>query len=413
MNDTSISAALADARSLDSRELDRACEQIAARLFDDGVEPAFDVTSADFGADPFLICADRYWRLRFLDQPTVETATACARWLLRWVGTEHRPEVFERWALGYAFITKDTVESRDELAEATERIVDEDEASGDVAWFATLYHAGKLRSNFWFDELYRFLESSLLAMAVGSHRSDPLFVALQAFAGLGSRIITEGHAVQLLDQAWRAPGRTRHVVDVCLNGLWVAAPFDAPGPLLRDRAVEAVAEFPDDHLFHFRLARGHRVCGDHEAAIDSIHTALRLLPAIGTRISHKLLQEQYMNEREAIQRERLHARTVAAQQRRWDQQERATVELRQTLQANTVRAVEVVAIFTAAIAFAVGSLQITLQGSLGLADRAWLVGLIGIGLVVFALLIVGCTWYITGSRRLGGRGHDSTSSDEL
>ncbi|MGH3773842.1 MAG: hypothetical protein ACRDRW_21045 [Pseudonocardiaceae bacterium] len=399
MDGTSISAALGRAVASDSRELDRLCEQVAEDLIKEEVEPPFDVRSADFAADPYLICADRYWRLRFLDRPTTITAAQCARWLVTHVATDSRGEIGQKWSLGYGFITRDSIESRGELADATERIVSGDDTAGDIAFFATLYHAGKLRSNFWFDELHLFLESSLLALAAGRHREDPLFVALQAFASFGSRAITVEHAATQLNRAWNAPQRSRHVVDICLNALSAAAPFDGQGRLLRTHAEEAVTGYPQDGLFHFRLATGQHMCDQHDAALTSIDTALRLLPAIGGRGSHKLLQEQYLTKRDAIQEGRLRAIWTAEQQRRWERQESANAELRQTMQSSAIRAVELVAIFTAAIAFAVGSLQITLNGTLALRDRIWLLALLGAGLALFALLTIGGTWLITRTRR--------------
>ncbi|MDT9685093.1 hypothetical protein RND61_23975 [Streptomyces sp. TRM76323] len=398
MDRVTVDARLGGIMTGDSRQLDRVCEEVAAALHRDGTEPPFDVGSSDFAADPYLICADRYWRLRFLDLPSIRTAAACAVWLVERVAEEHRTEVAERWALGYAFITKDTVESARELAEATEEIVSRDSPSGDVAYFATLYHAGKLRSNFWSDELHQFLSSSLLALAAGPHHEEPLFLALRAFAAFGSRAITSEHAVSLLDRAWASPRRTRHVIDVCLNGIYAASPFEGHGELLRARAEEAVRDHPRDHMFHFRLAWGRHMCGEHDAALDSIDAALRLLPAVGNRGSHKLLQEQYLNKRDAIQEARVRARLDAEHRLRWDRQERAQRELEEALRTSSVRAVELVAVFTAAIAFAVGSLQVTLNGTLPLRDRLWLLAAQGGGLAVFALLVVGGTWFLTRRR---------------
>ncbi len=414
-------ARLGHVSASDSRELDRVCEEVATALFEGGVEPPFAVTSADFAADPELICADRYWRLRFLDRPSIRTAAACSTWLVGHVSRDHCTEVLEKWSLGYAFITKDSVESALELSQAVEEIVGHDTAAGDTAYFATLYHAGKLRSNFWFDELHQFLDASLLALAAGVHRQAPLFTALRSFAAFGSRAITAEHARGLLDQAWSSPERTRHVVDICLNGIQAASPFAGHGELLRDRASEAVRDHPFDHIFHFRLASGQHMVRDHDAALDSINTALRHLPALGSRGSHKLLQEQYLAKRDAILEGRLraeldaeHAQRLADQEdrhrQRWEQlegelrrrgeeQEKAMREGQETARANHVRSVELVAVFTSAIAFAVGSLQVTLTGSFSLRDRLALIGAWGAGHVAFALLVVGGTWLITRPRR--------------
>ncbi|MDI3405319.1 hypothetical protein [Streptomyces cavernicola] len=431
MDLAAISARLQQIPASDSRELDRVCEEVAEAFLEAGREPSFDVGSADFAADAFLICADRYWRRRFLRLPNVRTAAACATWLMAHVARDSRTEVLEKWSLGYAFITREHGESSGELSEATEEIVAADTASGDVAYFATLYHAGKLRANFQHDELRQFLESSLLALAAGAHRRTPLFVALRAFAAFGSESITTAHAVSLLDEAWNSPERTRHVVDICLNGIQMGLPFDDQGELLRSHAQEAVRDHPLDHMFRFRLASAQHMCSDHDEALGSITTALRLLPAIGTRISHELLQQQYLKKRDEILEGRLRARldaeqrqrmeereaehqrrTVELEQRheqRWqeleaelrrdrDRQEQAQRELVESTRAATVRAMELVALFAAVIAFAVGSLQVTLNGDMSLHDRAWLIAELGGGLLVFAFVITGGTWYVTRTR---------------
>ncbi|WP_250285191.1 hypothetical protein [Frankia sp. CiP1_Cm_nod2] len=403
MDVASINTRLGRVASADSRELDRVCEEVAAELIDADVEPPFRVPSADFATDPWLICADRYWRRRLLHQPTVEVAARCARWLHDHTDPPVRPDIIEKWSLGYAFITKDTVESRHDLTLATGRIVETFQGSTDICYFATLYHAGKLRANFWFDELHQFLESSLLAVAAGQHRDDPLFTGLRAFAAFGSRTITTSHALELLDTAWSAAPRSRAVVDVCLNALWAAPPFPGQGEQLRRHAAEAVAEYPDDHLFRFRLASGQRMCGDYTDALATIDTALRLLPAIGARISHELLQGQYLRERATILEGLDRAAWTSDQQTRWLDQDTANRDLRRTLQTSAIRAVELVTVFTAAIAFAVGSLQITLTGTLPLRDRAFLLVLLGAGLLLFALLTVAGTWIITGRHHPGPR----------
>lgn len=405
----------------DSREVDRVCEEVATAMFEAGEVPSFDVTSADFAGDARLICADRYWRLRFLDGPDIRTAAACSAWLVSHIAREHRTEVLEKWSLGYAFITKDSVESALELSRAAEEIVGNDTSAGDAAHFATLYHAGKLRANLCFDELHQFLDSSLLALAAGVHRQAPLFTALRSFAAFGSRAITAEHATGLLNHAWSSPERTRHVVDICLNGIQFATPFEGHGRLLRDRATEAVRDHPNDHIFHFRLASGQHMVRDNDAALDSIDTALRHLPASGNRGSHKLLQEQYIAKRDAILEGRLraeldaeHTQVLANQERRhsrrWEQlgaelhrrgeeQEKAQRESQEIARANHVRSVELVAVFTSAIAFAVGSLQVSLTGSFTLKDRLALIGAWGAFHVIFALLVVGGTWFITRPRR--------------
>ncbi|MER6809906.1 hypothetical protein ABT299_11555 [Spirillospora sp. NPDC000708] len=393
-----IYAELRRLTTTDSRELDRVCERVASELLEQGIEPNFSVESADFGRDPFLICADRYWRLRFLAAPTVTTAAKCARWLHQRTAIEHRGEIAERWALGYSFITRDTLESRDELSDATAQLIEQSAGAADVIFFAALYHAGKLRADFSFEELRIFLESSSLALTAGLRRDEPIFVALEAFAAFGSRNATTEHAIELFDRAWNHPARTRHVVDVCLNALWAAVPFPEQGALLGDRAKVAVELYPGDHIFYFRLATGQRLSDEHRAALDSIDTALRLLPATGNRGSHKLLQEQYIRERGLIVDGIQRATWTLEHERQQEASKAALAELRKSANKNVVRAMELVTVFAAVIAFAFGSPQFVINGSIKLHDRIWLLLAFGWSLTVFAFIIVFGTWAITRDR---------------
>ncbi|MEV7645275.1 hypothetical protein AB0O32_35735 [Streptomyces rubiginosohelvolus] len=156
---------------------------------------------------------------------------------------------------------------------------------------------------------------------------------------------------------------------------------------------------------------------DNDAALGSIDTALRYLPASGSRGSHKFLQEQFIAQRDAIPEGRLraeldteHAQVLADQERRhnqrWEQlgteldrrseeQDKAQRESQERARANHVSSVELVAVLTFAIAFAVGSLQVSLTGSFTLKDRLALIGAWGAFHMFFALLVFGGTWYIT------------------
>ncbi|CAL9359555.1 Tetratricopeptide repeat protein OS=Streptomyces griseomycini OX=66895 GN=FHS37_003109 PE=4 SV=1 [Streptomyces griseomycini] len=395
MDTATVNSRLDGARCVDAGTRDRICEETAAALLAAGTVPSFEVRSADLRADPYFRCADRYWRSRFLHRPTARTAFECARWMADHVRDENWGEVAEQWALGNGFLNRGSVESAEQVAEAVGEAGTGPEAER-IGFFLTLFQAGKLRANFCFDELHAFLEFSSPAAAAGSLRERPVFVALRSFAAFGSRTLTAAYACELLEQAWSAAGRTRHTVDICLNGLAFAAPFEGQGELLRDRAAEAVEAYPDDHMFHGRLAAGLHLCGQYDAALRSIDTALALL-ATSPTASLGVLQDQYLTKREAIREGRLQALRDAEQQRRWERQTAANTRVERSLHTSSVRAVEVVAVFTAAIAFAVGSLQVTLTGDLTLSDRLWLLAAQGVGLAVFALLVVGGTWLITRS----------------
>ncbi|MFE1591970.1 hypothetical protein [Nocardia sp. NPDC058705] len=384
-----------------SRALERECEQIALQYLAQQVEPQFDVDSADFDRDPRLICADRYWNHRFRAEPTLYTAVHCAGWMGDHIAAAVHEPIREKWALGYAFITRDSVESADEISDATADIVAADDSSCNKAYFATLYHAGKLRADFLFDELAQFLDSSLLAVSTGPHRESVLFNALRAFAAFGSHRTNARFACELFEQVWSAPHRTFAATDVVLNGLAVSADFPGRGELLRDRAAEAVAAYPGSHILTYRLATGRWWCGEYDAAAIDIDEALRLLPANGWRVSHELLQGQYIARRDAIEAARVQDGQARADRDRGERTEAEIGRLAESVRGSVVRAVELVSVFAAVIAFAVGSLNISLNGNLSLGGRLWIVAELGGGLALFALIVVGGTWVI--SERLARR----------
>lgn len=114
--------------------------------------------------------------------------------------------------------------------------------------------------------------------------------------------------------------------------------------------------------------------------------------------SRELLLEQYLVKRDAIQEARLRAAREAEHEARWRRQDAANADLERAMHRSSVRAVELVAVFTSAIAYAVGSLQVTLSGTLKLRERQWLLTALGMWLTFVALLIVGGTWLINRSR---------------
>ncbi|MFG3041734.1 hypothetical protein ACGFYZ_33010 [Streptomyces sp. NPDC048330] len=400
MDSESVMARLRAAGAEDSRDRDRLCERAAKVYLDEKLEPPFTVRSADFATDAFLICADRYWRLRFLAEPSVRTAAACAVWLTSHVEAEHRQAVEEKLALGFGFITRDTVDTDAALTQAAAQVAQLGTGASDVAFFVAVYHAGKLRGNFWFDALYDFTSWHRLVELAGERATDPVLTALKAFGALGSRRITTEHALGLVHDAWSSPRRSRAVTDVCLNGLSAASPFDTQGTELRDRAKEAVAVLPDDHGMWYWLAYGQHLCAEHEAACVSIDKALALLPAVGGRGSHELLQEQYRRRRDMIQDGRRHAEMLAARERRWGQrypelpEHPSTAQLadeptREANHAPLAWGAAVSATFVAVIAAASRSVALgdmTLGERLGAVSALW--G-ISAGTVVLVLVVLG------------------------
>ncbi|MFC4375021.1 hypothetical protein ACFO5K_13025 [Nocardia halotolerans] len=394
MDHALVESVLGSLVAANSRELERECEQVALQYLAQQVEPQFDIDSADFDRDPRLICADRYWHQRFRAAPTLHTAVLCAGWMAEHIAAAAHEPIREKWALGFAFITRDSVESANEIADATADVVAADDSGCNKAYFATLYHAGKLRADFCFDELGEFLASSPLAMAAGPHRESVLFTALRAFAAFGCRTTTHQHACDLFTQVWESPERTYAATDVVLNGLAASPDFEGRGELLRDRSADAVATYPGRDILHYRLATGRWLCGEYDAAMTDIDEALRLLPAKGWRVSHELLQGQYLARRDAIEAARVTDRQARADRERGQHTEREVGRLAAEVRGTVLRAVELVTVFAAVIAFAVGSLNVALNGNLSRADRIWIVATQGLGLLLFAFLILGGSWFI-------------------
>ncbi|MQY23230.1 protein-tyrosine phosphatase family protein [Nocardia macrotermitis] len=400
-----------------SRSLDRDCARLAEQYFAERVEPQFTIWSADFDSDPSFILADRYWNLRFREEPTLHTAVECAGWLSEHAELVVAEPVREKWAMGYGFITRDSIDSAEEIADATADII-AGNPGGDRAYFAVLYQAAKLRSNHSFDELLEFLESSPLSVSIRRTFWDAvLFRALRAFAAFGAERTSSEYACGLAEKVWSSPDRTRESVDVVLNGLAVGKDFDRRGELLRTWSAEAVSLFPDDHMFLFRLAIGQRLCGDYADARISIGRAQKKLPKTGWRISHNLLQEQFEAEQrliesqQAITRQMQTAREemqqfmvnmtalVQESEKRIDttigRHEQKMQDLADSTQRGHTRAIEVVAFFAAVIAFAVGALDITLKGTESLSERSWLMAELGGGLLLFGVVIGAAMWLIT------------------
>ncbi|WP_018504993.1 tetratricopeptide repeat protein [Parafrankia discariae] len=391
-----VVARVSQALGADPREIDRVCQDVAAVLVGAGVEPPVQVRSVD-AADPWLLLGYRYWQCRVRAEPTVQVAAACARWVEAHVEPAHRAEIVQRWALDYAFLTRDTVDSAHDLAVAAGRIVRDGPGSALVAAFATAYHAGKLRSNLHFDELHQFLEpnGSVWAVAAGAHHdSEPLLDALRAFAAFGSRQITTEHATGLLAQAWTAPGRSRQVVEVCLDALVVAPPFPGQGELLRAHAAEAVTAFPEDHQVRFCLAVGLRRCGRFHEARASLDAASRLLPAGMIEAT----QSKLLREREIIEAGLRHASRAARHGDLHDHQ-RAGQALRRRAgdPAIVIRLLGLVAAFTVVIV--VVTSQLTPVRSPSLRDRVEMEATLG-----------GCAPAVHGDQSGGGLGRDTTAS---
>ncbi|WP_248814047.1 hypothetical protein [Frankia sp. AgPm24] len=388
----SIATRLGRAASQGPRAMDRVCEQVAGEFLEANIEPRLRIPSADFAADPWLVCADRYWRRRLLAEPTVEVAARCAHWLSEHCQENIRPQIFTTWALGYAFITRDSVDPRADLSRFDGRIIEQYKGAPDICFFAALYHAGKLRANFWFEELHQFLDASLLMLAAGDHRDDPLVTALRAFAEFGRGNTDQGH--DLLRTAWDTPDRSRAVVDVCLHALDVAAPFPAQGEELRTYATEAARTFPDHGVF-YRLARGQRRCGQYTEAETSIRKALALLPAIGSRISHEHLQERYIREWDNIRSAEQDHLAVPEQPDGLVATETGSRRLPHTMIAAVVATVVLMVGVVAAA-------TVTVHDDWSLADRLWAEAALFTSLLLLAVgVLAGLRWWTTTSTNTG------------
>ncbi|MBT2527462.1 hypothetical protein J7E91_19035 [Streptomyces sp. ISL-99] len=272
----------------DPRERDALCEAISAELVAAEAEPPFDIASTDLDSDAFFICADRFWRRRFLADPGLETATACGNWILSRVADPWQRDTAEIWAMGFGFLTAADF-GRDPLGETAQYLAHSQDQPEAVTEFSRLYQVGRARTAFRFDDVHALL-------LAGREESDllrPLEHALLAFAILGSPQWTRAYAQMRAEQAWKRRAGSKAALDLLLNGLGVAHPFIEQGPLLVSWASQAVRELPNSHSCWYWLATGQHMVGHQPEASTSIAKALAHLPATGTRVSHNLLLEQY------------------------------------------------------------------------------------------------------------------------
>ncbi|SBW27975.1 hypothetical protein FDG2_5487 [Candidatus Protofrankia californiensis] len=395
-----ILAPLKEVTAADLQALDRVCETTAASLVAAGVEPPFQVTSADLAGDPWLICAERYWGHRLRALPTIETAARCARWLgthATGLTADQRAAISESWALRFAYTTRDTVESHHDLTAAVGSIVSQyAETSPDVCIFAALFHAGVLRANYWFDELHLFLESSPLTAAAGGQPHRALFTALRAFAAYGSRRRTVEYAANLCTEAWAASPRSHQVMDVLLHALSVAPPFPGQGEQLRARAEEAVAAYPDDHTFRFRLATGQRRCARYAEAADSLDTALQLLSA--AREWDSPFRPQYLRDREMtldLMRQDTHAAVPRQETDSWDM-DAQRLRRRALDPTAAIRLVGLVAVLAIAVLVFTGGMADA--GQVSLRIRLGQEAALGGSLLLLALIVNVTTRLVVGRR---------------
>ncbi|ABW12069.1 conserved hypothetical protein [Parafrankia sp. EAN1pec] len=400
---SAIVAQLGEVTAADSQALEHICGTTAARLVEAGVEPPFELTTTDLAADPWLICAERYWGRRLRTHPGVETAALCARWLgTRTAGlTPHqRAAISESWALSFAFATRDTVESHHDLTAAVDSIVRQFAGSSpEVCAFAAMYHASKLRTNYWFDELHLFLESSPLISVAGEQPHGALFTALRAFAAYGSRRRTVEYAASLFGEAWAASPRSQQVMDVLLHALSAAPPFPGQGEQLRACAEEAVAAYPDDHTFRFRLATGQRQCARYAEAVDSLDAALRLLST--ARLWDSPFRQQYLRDREVsldLMRDRACAAVRQQAAERSDEESR---QLRGRVQDPNmlIRLVGLVAVLTVTfMVFAAGIAETDPAASLR--TRLGQEAALGVSLLLLTVIVTAAARFVGRHERL-------------
>jgi len=418
-----VEAEIAALQGAGPSRLSRETDRLAQWYVIAGVEPQFQVHSADF-SEPKLVVLDRYWNLRVRADPSVHTAAACAHWINAHVDAQDRRAVTEVLALGYGFITRELAESQETIDAAAQDLLPTLDADG--ALFVLLVHAGRLRGQLDGEELHRYLMSSPWAAAAG--KDDPLLIALQAFAAFAaSHKYKIAYARKLFDQAWDAwrTGRaSRAAADIALNGLALAAPRagdgDGLGELLVERAGEALKVHPDGHGFHARLAVGLEQCGDFDGARRSVDRALRLLPAVGWRNSFELLQQQYLLlrariesaavtagwEREAAAHAmELHAeferhKAAFEDSAREQSAVRGAARFRSAVRdgATTVWVAGMVIVLVGA-GISLAGTRLSLAGQMDLAARLWLMAGTGAALVVSAMMVVAAVWLLSGISR--------------
>lgn len=259
------------------------------------------------------------------------------------------------------------------------------------------------RSRFAFDKL-----GITAALAnCSSEGSDPAIIRSFAFLVKVAEATTLTPTIQReVDEIWqqaKREGVSSAVADITLHAFWLAFQLEQQGEhllALADRWLRSA--IPETAILHFRRATALRLVGRYDEAIREAEIAMRMIT--GTSEFARTFGEQCLRERE-LSVAALSIRGAVEDGRQ--EIERLRTELEEVERRSVTRSIEVVTLFTAAAAFAIGAINVV--GSTAGNPRGALIvlGGFGGGLVAFAALIIASLIFLNdrhgGSSRISGR----------
>ena len=230
--------------------------------------------------------------------------------------------------------------------------------------------------------------------------SWPLCQALSAFSILGRAQSTmQSNAVKLIESAWSSsvhPGCEDEIHDLCIQALDAAEQPEALASLV----IELVSSLPEQDrtaILRYRLAKAYR--READCIFDDMYKAKRYRSHAMTELGlssdslrgdnafTRSFGEQLRMERESL----LIAQYIGDQSIRLRDAERSMKDseqrVRQEAASNSIRSTEVLALFSSAVAFAVGAAAIGASAKSAAAAVATGVALL-VGLLGFATLLM-------------------------
>ncbi|MBC8090816.1 MAG: hypothetical protein H7Y15_02530 [Pseudonocardia sp.] len=250
-------------------------------------------------------------------------------------------------------------------------------------------------------------------------RSEPFVQAMRAFALLGGRHpLHRDSGLAIVQRVWDSASDRRErlaIQDVCLHALWVAEHLPEQGRVLLDycrRAEQEALESGDERagpVVLFRKAYALRELADYDSALIAIDTALGDLR--GDNEFVRTFSEQCIRERQLIIVGRDLTRLTTDLEETSGQISAAEHRIEAVVERNSIRSVEVLGLFSAAVAFAVGTSSIGANAASPLAGLLIAVAL-GACLLGFSWMIL----FVAGPRvrePAGSRGSGSRVGSAL
>lgn len=283
-------------------------------------------------------------------------------------------DVLEDWTILIGFKARGFIEPL-----ATVRAVLQREPPGLGCTSVELFHLAKLSSMF----KYRSMQQFLAIRATGQDNLLHEAYDIQCQLALGG-----GEAeVPAFLRLWESTERVS-VRNILLAGLFSATGMapERQGQLLIDQCFAYLDQRPADHVAHYRLARAYRLVGQFHLGLRSIDRALELNTANQWAGPSELFAEQYHVERILLSIAEANENSLDALRVRAAHLEGLEERLDSRLHQSVVRATEIVALFSAVVAFVFSGVSLASDNDTILNKLALLTG-IGVILIGFLWLV--------------------------